>query len=79
MLTKMKSAAFAAIMAVGLTGGASAQELNFFTIGTGGTAATYSAAGAVRHALSEAGFDVTRVPGFGRKRHMTCARMPDAE
>ena len=45
----------------------------------GGTAATYSAAGAVRHALSEAGFDVTRVPGFGRKRHMTCARMPDAE
>ena len=45
----------------------------------GGTAATYSAAGAVRHALSEAGFDVNRVAGFGRKRHMTRARMPDAE
>jgi uncharacterized protein len=47
MLTKMKSAAFAAIMAVGLTGGASAQELNFFTIGTGGTAATYYPVGGV--------------------------------
>jgi tRNA U34 5-methylaminomethyl-2-thiouridine-forming methyltransferase MnmC len=45
----------------------------------GGTAATYSAAGAVRQALSEAGFEVTRVSGFGRKRHMTRARMPDAE
>ena len=31
-----------------------------------GTAATYSAAGAVRAALAEAGFEVTRVPGFGR-------------
>ena len=40
-----------------------------------GTAATYSAAGHVRRALSDAGFDVTRVPGFGRKRHMTTARM----
>ena len=39
-----------------------------------GTAATYSAAGAVRAALAEAGFEVTRVPGFGRKRHMTVAR-----
>lgn len=45
----------------------------------GGTAATYSAAGAVRKALSGAGFEVTRVPGFGRKRHMTRVRMPDAE
>jgi len=42
----------------------------------GGTAATYSAAGHVRRALTGAGFDVTRVPGFGRKRHMTRARMP---
>lgn len=41
----------------------------------GGTAATYSAAGAVRRALGEAGFTVTRVPGFGRKRHMTTARL----
>ena len=40
----------------------------------GGTAATYSAAGHVRRALEEAGFAVTRAPGFGRKRHMTVAR-----
>ena len=42
----------------------------------GGTAATYSAAGSVRRALSEAGFDVARRAGFGRKRHMTAARKP---
>lgn len=41
----------------------------------GGTFATYTAAGHVRSALAEAGFDVTRVPGFGRKRHMTTGRM----
>lgn len=41
----------------------------------GGTAATYTAAGFVRRALSDAGFTVTRIPGFGRKRHMTTARM----
>lgn len=45
----------------------------------GGTAATYSAAGHVRQSLASAGFDVTRTVGFGRKRHMTRARMPDAE
>lgn len=39
-----------------------------------GTAATYTAAGAVRRALNDAGFDVERIPGFGRKRHMTKAR-----
>ncbi len=39
-----------------------------------GTAATYSAAGAVRSALAEAGFQVERIKGFGRKRHMTVAR-----
>ncbi|MEM6480515.1 MAG: tRNA (5-methylaminomethyl-2-thiouridine)(34)-methyltransferase MnmD [Pseudomonadota bacterium] len=39
----------------------------------GGTAATYTAAGAVRRALIEAGFDVTRIPGYGRKRHMSVA------
>ena len=44
-----------------------------------GTAATYSAAGHVRRALTDAGFDVTRVPGFGRKRHMTVARLRNAE
>lgn len=36
-----------------------------------GTFATYTAAGAVRRALRIAGFEVERVPGFGRKRHMT--------
>jgi tRNA U34 5-methylaminomethyl-2-thiouridine-forming methyltransferase MnmC len=37
----------------------------------GGTCATYTAAGFVRRGLEEAGFSVTRVPGYGRKRHMT--------
>ncbi len=41
----------------------------------GGTAATYSAAGDVRRGLEAAGFTVERVPGFGRKRHMTVARL----
>ncbi|EBA12125.1 tRNA (5-methylaminomethyl-2-thiouridine)(34)-methyltransferase MnmD [Roseobacter sp. CCS2] len=45
----------------------------------GGTAATYSAAGHVRQSLTSAGFDVARTPGYGRKRHMTRAKMPDAE
>jgi tRNA U34 5-methylaminomethyl-2-thiouridine-forming methyltransferase MnmC len=36
-----------------------------------GTFATYTAAGHVRRALSEAGFRVSRQPGFGRKRHMS--------
>ncbi len=39
-----------------------------------GTAATYTAAGHVRRALAEAGFEVTRLTGYGRKRHMTQAR-----
>lgn len=39
----------------------------------GGTAATYTAAGAVRQNIAAAGFQVERVPGFGRKRHMTRA------
>lgn len=37
----------------------------------GGTVATYTAAGFVRRGLEAAGFTVTRMPGFGRKRHMT--------
>ena len=41
----------------------------------GGTAATYTAAGFVRRNLEAAGFSVTRLPGFGRKRHMTTALM----
>lgn len=42
----------------------------------GGTAATYTAAGHVRRALADAGFEVTRLPGYGRKRHMTRATRP---
>ncbi len=42
----------------------------------GGTLATYTAAGHVRRALAEAGMEVARQPGFGRKRHMTVARRP---
>ena len=40
-----------------------------------GTAATYTAAGFVRRGLEAAGFEITRSAGFGRKRHMTRARM----
>lgn len=39
----------------------------------GGTAASYTAAGFVRRGLAAAGFSVTRMPGYGRKRHMTQA------
>lgn len=42
----------------------------------GGTFATYTAAGHVRRALADAGFTVTRQPGFGRKRHMTTGVLP---
>lgn len=42
-----------------------------------GTVATYTAAGHVRRSLKDAGFIVERRPGFGRKRHMTVARMPE--
>ncbi len=38
---------------------------------TGGSFATYTAAGHVRQSLAKAGFNVTRVAGYGRKRHMT--------
>lgn len=41
----------------------------------GGSFATYTAAGHVRRALSDAGFTVARQPGFGRKRHMSVGRM----
>jgi tRNA U34 5-methylaminomethyl-2-thiouridine-forming methyltransferase MnmC len=41
----------------------------------GGTAATYSAAGEVRRSLAAAGFTVERRTGYGRKRHMTAARL----
>lgn len=41
----------------------------------GGTCATYTAAGCVRRGLADAGFAVRKVPGFGRKRHMTVGRL----
>ncbi|MDF1856917.1 tRNA (5-methylaminomethyl-2-thiouridine)(34)-methyltransferase MnmD [Pseudooceanicola sp.] len=42
----------------------------------GGSAATYTAAGFVRRGLAAAGFTVSRLPGYGRKRHMTRAERP---
>src|SRR5574340_886234 len=38
----------------------------------GATLATYTSAGWVRRGLQQAGFEVERVPGFGRKREMVC-------
>lgn len=40
-----------------------------------GTFATYTAAGQVRQSLAAVGFDVRRVPGYGRKRHMSIGRL----
>jgi len=42
----------------------------------GGTAATYSAASAVREGLRAAGFHVTRSAGFPPKKHMLVAEKP---
>lgn len=42
----------------------------------GGSFATYTAAGAVRRALAQAGFQVERRPGFGHKRHMSVGVKP---
>jgi len=39
-----------------------------------GTFATYTAVGDVRRALQAAGFQVERIKGFGRKRHMSIGR-----
>ena len=44
-----------------------------------GSFATYTAAGHVRRALTEAGFAVTRIPGHGRKRHMTTGRLTEPQ
>ena len=40
-----------------------------------GTFSTYTAAGAVRRALSDSGFQVERIAGFAGKRHMTIGRL----
>ncbi len=44
---------------------------------TGGTAATFTVAGAVRRGLEAAGFALERRPGFGQKREMLTARLVD--
>lgn len=43
--------------------------------GPAGTFATYTAAGNIRRALQNNGFEVTRIKGFGHKRHMSVGRM----
>lgn len=47
MFKTLKTAALGAAVALGLGGGASAQDLTFFTIGTGGTSFTYYPVGGV--------------------------------
>jgi tRNA U34 5-methylaminomethyl-2-thiouridine-forming methyltransferase MnmC len=42
-----------------------------------GTFATYTAAGFVRRNLIGAGFDVAKIPGYGRKRESLAGRRPD--
>lgn len=44
-----------------------------------GTFATYTAAGDVRRSLATAGFDVSRKPGFGWKRHMSVGVLKSAD
>lgn len=44
----------------------------------GGTFATYTAAGFVRRGLQAAGFQVERVAGYGRKRHMSRGTLAQA-
>ena len=44
----------------------------------GAKAATFTVAGAVRRALSDAGFSVERMPGYGRKRQRLEAVLPGA-
>ena len=42
---------------------------------SGGTFATYTAAGDIRRSLTAAGFNVVRRSGFGRKRHMSAGQL----
>ena len=39
------------------------------------TVATFTAAGIVRNGLKAAGFEIRKVKGFGRKRHMVCGEL----
>lgn len=43
----------------------------------GATAATWAVAGTVREGLAAAGFAIAKQPGFGHKREMLTARLPD--
>jgi len=47
MINKLKTALVGAVVALSVVGGAAAQDLKFFTIGTGGTAYTYYPVGGV--------------------------------
>ncbi|MDA8853084.1 TAXI family TRAP transporter solute-binding subunit [Amylibacter sp.] len=47
MIKLFKTAALSAVLALGFSGNAFAQDINFFTIGTGGTAYTYYPVGGV--------------------------------
>ena len=43
----------------------------------GGTFATYTSAGAVRRSLTKVGFEVSKISGFGKKRHMLSGKKID--
>ena len=43
----------------------------------GGTFATYTSAGAVRRRLTKVGFEVSKISGFGKKRHMLSGKKID--
>ena len=43
----------------------------------GGTFATYTSAGAVRRSLTKVGFEVSKISGFGKKRHMLLGKKID--
>lgn len=43
------------------------------------TFATFTAAGSVKRSLQQSGFQVQKVPGFGRKREMLCGHYHSAE
>lgn len=44
---------------------------------SGGSFATYTAAGHIRRGLQNAGFEVSKVTGFAHKRHMTIGRLSE--
>ena len=46
---------------------------------SGSTVSTFTAAGIVKRGLLQAGFNVNKIKGFGRKREMLTAQMPAAE